>query len=317
MAIYILSGIIVILLGIIIRRAKGERQFLDIQTRLREKEIALNEQIDKRVRENEIKAQKEIITIREEVTKQKEQLKNYKTTELGTIKSELALFRETELNKIREEILRLDMAEKVLLEARVNEYRELTEQQIDEFNCSIAALQDTLNELKTKRDNTLAIIREEEKIKNEVDYYRLVLKQEDIEDIEQLRLVEKRLNNKDILRKLIYKTFIETPMNQLFARVGIKDISGIYKITNLKNNMVYIGQSTNVKNRVKSHIQASLGISTIAHQLVHDAMQEYGLENFTFQLIEECPKDKLNVREKYWINYYESNNFGYNRTAGG
>ena len=117
-----------------------------------------------------------------------------------------------------------------------------------------------------------------------MNFFRIILKKEDVEDIEQLRSIEKRLNNKDVLRKLIYKTFIEVPMNALFGRVGIKEAPGVYKITNLKNNMVYIGQSTNVKNRVKAHIQASIGISTIASQVVHDAMADEGLENFTFQL---------------------------------
>ena len=87
-------------------------------------------------------------------------------------------------------------------------------------------------------------------------------------------------------------------MNSLFNRVGIKECAGIYKIANLNNNMVYIGQSTNVRNRIKSHIQASLGISTIASQLVHDKIAEEGLENFSFQIIEECDKTQLNDREK-------------------
>lgn len=57
--------------------------------------------------------------------------------------------------------------------------------------------------------------------------------------------IEKYLHNKDVLHKLIYKTYIELPMNAMFGRIGAKEIPGIYKITNLKNNMVYIGQSTN------------------------------------------------------------------------
>jgi hypothetical protein len=37
--------------------------------------------------------------------------------------------------------------------------------------------------------------------------------------------------------------------------------------------------------------------------------------NFTFQLLEECAKEDLNAREKFWINYFQSNEIGYNRKA--
>ena len=40
-------------------------------------------------------------------------------------------------------------------------------------------------------------------------------------------------------------------------------------------------------------------------------MQEIGLENFTFEIIEECPKDKLDEREDYWQEIFEANSWGY------
>ena len=42
-----------------------------------------------------------------------------------------------------------------------------------------------------------------------------------------------------------------------------------------------------------------------------------GIENFTFEIIDRCPKDQLNKKEKLWIETYASNKYGYNRTAGG
>lgn len=46
-------------------------------------------------------------------------------------------------------------------------------------------------------------------------------------------------------------------------------------------------------------------------------MNKYGIENFLCETIEEVSNDKLDEREKYWINYYDSYNNGYNSTLGG
>jgi hypothetical protein len=45
-------------------------------------------------------------------------------------------------------------------------------------------------------------------------------------------------------------------------------------------------------------------------------MQKDGIQNFTFELIEECPKDKLTEREKFYINLYNSKNYGLNEKVG-
>lgn len=46
-------------------------------------------------------------------------------------------------------------------------------------------------------------------------------------------------------------------------------------------------------------------------------MRNYGIENFLFEIIEECSIDELNEKEIEWINYYDSNVIGYNQTEGG
>lgn len=90
---------------------------------------------------------------------------------------------------------------------------------------------------------------------------------------------------------------------------------GIYKITNLINNKVYIGQSKNISKRWNAHRVRSQNDDYPLYR----AIRKYGLENFTFEVIEECNIDSLDDREKYWIAYYKSNNpnNGYNLTAGG
>lgn len=178
-------------------------------------------------------------------------------------------------------------------------------------------IEDVLNDLKAKRQNTIKILKEEQKDKNELDYHKIIFTQNDLQDIKQLREIEQSIHNKDVLRKLIYKTYIEPPMGQMFSRVGISDSPGIYKIENILDGKVYIGQSVNVKNRMRDHLKSAVGISTIANQIVHEAMNEEGIENFIFHLIDSCEREKLNDREKYWIDYYQSNDWGYNRTKGG
>lgn len=94
--------------------------------------------------------------------------------------------------------------------------------------------------------------------------------------------------------------------------------SGIYKITNTVNNLVYIGQAKDINRRFIAHRYAEHNPNASEyHNQIHTAMREYGIENFLFETIEECQVEKLNEREKYWIAYYNSYKNGYNGTDGG
>ena len=90
---------------------------------------------------------------------------------------------------------------------------------------------------------------------------------------------------------------------------------GIYKYQNKLNNKVYIGQSVNIENRYKQHLYDA--INRPEETGIDLAIAKYGIENFDFQILEECPQDKLDEREIYWIDFYDSYNNGYNRTIGG
>lgn len=77
----------------------------------------------------------------------------------------------------------------------------------------------------------------------------------------------------------------------------------IYKITNIVNNKIYIGQTRNVDDRWYKHNYNALS-GRKGH--LYDAMRKYGLENFTIEVIEECDDDIVDDREKYWIAHYNS-----------
>lgn len=90
----------------------------------------------------------------------------------------------------------------------------------------------------------------------------------------------------------------------------------IYKITNRVNNKVYIGQTRfTVEHRFKQHLKNH----NIEHrtQPLYLAFAKYGIDNFYVETLEECPVDKLDEREIFWIAKYDSFNHGYNATLGG
>lgn len=94
--------------------------------------------------------------------------------------------------------------------------------------------------------------------------------------------------------------------------------SGIYKIENVKNGKVYIGQSGDIDIRLRGH-KNTLKNNKHFNRYLQRAWNKHGEENFTFETLEECNADIINDREVYWINLYDScNNInGYNIDYGG
>lgn len=95
---------------------------------------------------------------------------------------------------------------------------------------------------------------------------------------------------------------------------------GIYKITNNINNKCYIGKSVSIEQRWKEHLSA-YNWEREKNKPLYLAFQKYGIENFSFEILEECEniRQLLNEKEQFWINYYDSTNQtkGYNITPGG
>ena len=99
----------------------------------------------------------------------------------------------------------------------------------------------------------------------------------------------------------------------------MKIVSGIYTITNNINNKKYVGLSKNCYKRWYDHKEAARRPKK-PYQFrspIYNAMRKYGINNFSFNIIEECPVDKLKEREIYWIEKLDTYNNGYNATKGG
>ena len=89
----------------------------------------------------------------------------------------------------------------------------------------------------------------------------------------------------------------------------------IYKITNDINDKVYIGKTEfNIEKRFQEHCRDALKDRNEKRPL-YNAMNKYGIEHFKIEEIEQC--NDIENREKYWIEYYDSYNNGYNATLGG
>lgn len=98
----------------------------------------------------------------------------------------------------------------------------------------------------------------------------------------------------------------------------------IYKITNVNNGMVYVGQTT--KNRPTDRFTQHKYLANHPEQeksisYLHRAMSKDGVDNFIFEIIEEIEvedEELLNEREKFWIKELESlAPNGYNISEGG
>lgn len=105
-------------------------------------------------------------------------------------------------------------------------------------------------------------------------------------------------------------------------------ITGIYEITNLVNNKKYVGQSKKVPGRWNDHIRIALiNQDQLKHKSdirdyklpIHNAMRKYGIENFSFRILEVCKQEDLNDKEQFWIEKLKTNQpeYGYNLTVGG
>ena len=91
---------------------------------------------------------------------------------------------------------------------------------------------------------------------------------------------------------------------------------GIYKITNKITNQIYIGQSIHIEYRWKQHKNPYNWERESTKPLYKNIIQ-YGINNFDFQILEECLPQQLNDREIFWIKQYDSYKNGYNQNQGG
>ena len=208
---------------------------------------------------------------------------------------------------------------KKLEEAAKKEYLESLEdytisfqQEIENKQNELEKVNLQLNDLTAKLDSAIEAAKRAEEIRLNQEFYRLQLSQADIDEIKRLREVTQYLRDSEPLNKVIWKVYYEKPYTDLIGRVvGNTSRTGIYKITNIENQMCYVGQAANLADRWKQHIKRGMGAETPTRNKLYPAMLEYGVENFTFEIVEECERSKLNEREDYQQEYFHARDYGY------
>lgn len=184
--------------------------------------------------------------------------------------------------------------------------------QINDKKNELKKVQDELADLVQKLNSAVEANKRAEEIKQKQDFYRLQLTAIDLDEIKRLREVEPYLREKEPLNKVIWKVYYEKPYTDLIGRVvGTGIHTGIYKITNIENQMCYVGQAVNIADRWKQHIKRGIGAEAPTRNKLYPTMLEIGVENFTFEIVEECDKSKLNEREDYWQEFFHAKDFGY------
>lgn len=181
----------------------------------------------------------------------------------------------------------------------------------------LAQMQKDIDLLKESRRIAMDAARREEEVKKQKEFYSLQISEADLNDIKMLEAIKARLNKPRVLSMLIWTTWFRTPMTQLCNNVlGTSTVTGIYKLTNQTNGMVYIGQAADIADRWKQHAKCGLDIDCPAGNKLYTAMKQDGVWNFTWELVEACPREVLNEKEKFYIDLYDSKNYGYNSTIG-
>lgn len=190
-------------------------------------------------------------------------------------------------------------------------------QDSQEYIIKIDELKQSLESLKKQKAASIEALQREQAIQEQKDLYRLVLSNQDKQDIEFLRSIQFRISKPRLVSMLIWQNYVQPiAKKKLPLILGSENVCGIYKITNIKNQMCYIGQAKDMWKRLNEHLKKGLGIDTPQGNKLYQAMLEDGIDSFTFELLEECSEEELNSKERYYIELYNSIDYGYNSQSG-
>lgn len=265
-------------------------------------------------------ANNQLCQVNDTLQVQRERAKNYEA-DLRELAEETAKTYQQDLMKIAGTQVE-EAKQKMEAEAK-KQHEELMVQlgaKAAEMNEQLSTLTESINVYSAKQAAINEAILRQRAIDEQQDFYRICLTHEAKSDINYLISIIPNLKNPTTLYKLIWSEYIQKQFNQMLKNVlGATDPRNvIYSITNLKTNEIYIGKTkAEVSKRWSEHIKSSLNIGTIKSAKIHEALYNHW-DEFIFAVVEKVPlEENLSMREKFYIDFYQSNIYGYNLKSGG
>lgn len=275
----------------------------DLERRFNEKRSRLNETFNLETEQKHKEFEQLTKTLNATRESMLAQCEDYKTSEMAKVDTEIMTHRVIKARELEDEL-------KKKKEQKENNFKQFCDEidsKKEEIGKEFEEIMELLEDFRKRREVVNSQILREKEAQENTDFYRICVSDEDKNDLNLIKEIENRFNNKEVLHKAAYDCYIRRPAQEMIKRVteGNK-ISGIYCITYIPTGEIYIGRSTDIANRWVEHTKSAFNLGNIAHSSLHTKMARDGIWNFTFQILEKVDKDKLNEREKYWINIYGS-----------
>lgn len=320
-----ISGILIII--VIILAIKYNQKLILDKTELQQFSYDIN-----RLKEQKSDLQKDIETQNEIIEdynnkilniqyKYQEAL-NQKNIDLNTYFDEQRATRQKALDNLikeKENNLELNYKQEVLkYEDAIRAAESNAENLISQADLRVEQIKEQVAYEEKRYQDLIATLKQYEMDKQQRLFYTIQVPDEYKEDIDfLLNTVSQKVRHPDIINKLVWAEYVKPYLDDTFKRIEIRAEPGIYKLTNIESGKAYIGKSTDVKKRISDHMKSSVGIQSIADQAVHHAILDTGLWNWTIEIITYCEKDKLSELERYYIDFFKTQEYGYNKNAGG
>jgi len=322
---WIISGILVIVVIVLIIKY-NQKLILD-KTELQQFSYDIN-----RLKEQKSDLQKDIETQNEIIEDYNNKILNIqykylealnqKNIDLNTYFDEQLATRQEALDNLikeKENNLELNYKQEVLkYEDAIRAAESNAEQLISQVDLRVEQIKEQVAYEEKRYQDLIAPLKQYEMDKQQRLFYTIQVPDEYKDDIDfLLNTVSQKVRHPDIINKLVWAEYVKPYLDDTFKRIEIRAEPGIYKLTNIESGKAYIGKSTDVKKRISDHMKSSVGIQSIADQVVHHAILDTGLWNWTIEIITYCEKDKLSELERYYIDFFKTQEYGYNKNAGG
>lgn len=298
-----------------------EKEKIEMQVRHETKELLIQkEKIEEIIKDKTEYVESlvgQIRSINDSLNEQRERAKVYEEQLREDAKQRTDLYESDLMKLIETKASDYEQEKFKIAEQVISERIAIMDMQADRAQARIEILTKEIEEYSAKQAAINNAILRQRELEEQQNFYRVCLSDEAIMDITELQIVRQKLKKPEILDKIIYDTYVAKPVLEMVKRVlQNSTCSGIYKITCQETKEIYIGKSTDIKNRWQQHCKTAFNCGTIASSLLHRKMQQYGIENFTFELLETVSKDKLSERESFYIDFYQSKKVGLNERRG-